>query len=122
MHDECTAYASEFEEGPLNAFPDSIPKLRAPAGIAIGSKTVMLVVFWRNGIAVCFCVGCVRVEHVSVERGGFCRHECDSIVDGGVDVRQVVVEGSIPVAPGRFVVICGQKRVCHCQVWLSTAC
>jgi hypothetical protein len=71
MHDDGTAHASEFEEGQSNAFLDSIPKLGAPTGIAIGCKTVMLVVFWRNGVAVCFCVGCVRVEHVSMERGGF---------------------------------------------------
>ncbi len=105
----------------MNAFLDSIPVLGAPPGITIGSKTAMLVVFWRNGFAVCFCIRCVRVEHVSVEEGGFCRRECDSVVDGGVDVIQDV-EGNISVAPGRFVVICRQKRVCNCQVQSSTAC
>jgi hypothetical protein len=121
MHDNSTAHASEFGEGQSNTFPDSIPELGAPTGFAIGSKTVMLVVFWRNCAAVCYFVGCVRVEHVSVESRGFCRRECDSIVDGGVDVMQDI-ESSIPGAPGRFVVICGQKRVCDCQVQLSTAC
>jgi hypothetical protein len=111
----------EFEEGQLNAFPDSIPKLGAPTGVAVGSKTVMLVVFQRNGIAVCPCVGCMRVEHVSVENEGFFRHEFDFVVDGGVNLMQDV-EGSIPVAPERFVVVRGQKGVCDCQVQLSTAC
>jgi hypothetical protein len=92
----------EFEEGQLNAFPDSIPELGAPTGVPIGSKMVMLVVFWRNCIAVCFCVGCVRVEHVSMESGGFFRPECDSVVDGGVDVMQDV-EGSITS---------GSRKVC----------
>ena len=63
----------------------------------------------------------MRVEHVSVESGGFFRCECDFLVNGGVDVMQDV-EGSIPVAQGRFDVICGQKRVCDCQVRSSTAC
>jgi hypothetical protein len=44
-------HASEFEEGQLNAFPDSIPELGAPAGTALGSKMVMLLVFWSNGVA-----------------------------------------------------------------------
>jgi hypothetical protein len=121
MHDNSTAHASEFGEGQSNAFPDSIPELGAPTGFAIGSKTVMLVVFWRNRAAVCFYVGCVRIEHVRMESRGFCRCECDSVVNGGVDVMQDI-EGSIPGAPGRFVVICRQTRVCDCQVWLSTAC
>jgi hypothetical protein len=64
-----------------------------------------------------------------MREGRTCKHgeqriprcECDSVVNGGVDVMQDI-EGSIPGAPGRFVVICRQKRVCDCQVWLSTAC
>ncbi len=86
LHNNSAAHAVEFEEGELDAFLNSVPKLRAPACMAVCSDVVMLVFGWGHSIVVCFCIQWWREQHEGMERASYCRCKRKAIVNCRMDI------------------------------------
>jgi hypothetical protein len=86
LHNNGAAHAAEFEEGELDAFLNGIPKLRAPACIAVCSEAVVLVLGGGNSVSVCFCIQRWRKQHEGVEGFPCGRSKRKAIVDHRVDI------------------------------------
>ncbi len=70
---------------------------------------------WK-GIGVGFGIGRRREGHEGVERSAVFGCERETVVDCGVDVVEDV-QGGVPVAFGRFVVVQQQEGVAWGEVW-----
>ncbi len=65
----------------MNAFLNSVAKLRPPTCVTVGCETVMLVGFRGKSIRVSLGVRCVWVGHVSMEgRGLFDMNEIPLLI------------------------------------------